>query len=369
MGALIGAETQSALRKKERSLVVSFCEVWEQLTSLTTYLVFQLFETVLRRDSVRLTASANAFALGACVKGTVLCDNCVPWGTHSQVKMASAVPSTSRSELVEGEGDAWPTETGRFLPMARKVDLIIEELEVEFRILRELKEAMEGERGRGDSRDLLAQQMEGLKEELLRLRQKKATIARLALTKSRYAWERATWAADDPYWVARPTSTHDQETEIERAYKSLEDAMGVHEQQLELSRTEWALGFIDLEIGRLQDLYVAHSNWDETTEEKRTHRQYERDVGGASTEDLLRVISDRIQQLETTAVELRRRRRGFQRREELLGRAPGGRANIGSAPVRENDVNTDSDGAVGERVLPEGDDYAGMPPLVPSRWS
>ena len=66
--------------------------------------------------------------------------------------------------------------------MARKVDLIIEELEVKFRILGELKEAMEGERGRGDSRDLLARQMEGLKEELLRLRQKKATIARLALT-------------------------------------------------------------------------------------------------------------------------------------------------------------------------------------------
>ena len=47
--------------------------------------------------------------------------------------------------------------------MARKVDLIIEELEVKFRILGELKEAMEGERGRGDSRDLLARQMEGLK--------------------------------------------------------------------------------------------------------------------------------------------------------------------------------------------------------------
>ena len=113
--------------------------------------------------------------------------------------------------------------------------------------------------------------------------------------------------------------------------------MGVHEQQLDLSRTEWVLGFVKLEIERLQDLYVAHANWDETTEEKRMRRQYERDVGGASTEDLLRVISDRIQQLETRAVDLGRRRRGFQRREELMGRAtrtPGGGATIGPVPVR-----------------------------------
>ena len=234
MGASIGAGTLFALRKEERSLVVSCCDVREQLTSLLACVVCLLF--------VRFSSETVY----------VLDNNWVHLGTHSQVTMALAGPSTSRSELVEGEGDAWPTETGRFLPMARKVDLIIEELEVEFRILRELREAMEGERGRGDSRDLLARQMEGLKEELLRLRKKKATIARLALTKARYAWERATWAGDDPYWVARPVSEHDQESAIGRAYKSLEDAMGVHEQQLELSRTEWDLGFVELEIGRVK---------------------------------------------------------------------------------------------------------------------
>ena len=355
MGASIGAGTLFALRKEERSLVVSCCDVREQLTSLLAYVVCLLF--------VRFS-SETVYVLG---------NNRVHLGTHLQVKMASsgngAGPSNARSELVEGEGDAWPTETGRFLPMARKVDLIIEELEVEFRILRELREAMEGERGRGDSRDLLARQMEGLKEELLRLRQKKATIARLALTKARYAWERATWAGDDPYWVARPVGEHDQESAIGRAYKSLEDAMGVHEQQLELSRTEWDLGFVELEIGRLQDLYVAHANWDETTEEKRMRRQYERDVGGASTEDLLRVISDRIQLLETRAVDLGRRRRGFLRREDLMGRAPGGGATSGPVPVRDGAADTESGGAVEVRGLPEGEDYVGMPPLVPSRWS
>ena len=164
-------------------------------------------------------------------------------------------------------------------------------------------------------------------------------------------------------------SEHDQESVIGRAYKSLEDAMGVHEQQLELSRTEWDLGFVELEIGRLQNLYVAHANWDETAEEKRMRRQYERDVRGASTEDLLRVISDRIQLLETRAVDLERRRRGFLRREDLMGRAPGGGATSGPVPVRDGAADTASVGAVEERGLPEGEDYVGMPPLVPIRWS
>ena len=34
--------------------------------------------------------------------------------------------------------------------------------------------------------------------------------------------------------------------------------------------------------------------------------------------------------------------------------------------MRDGGVNTDSDGAVKERGLPEGEDYVGMPPLVPA---
>lgn len=81
--------------------------------------------------------------------------------TRSVLKVIICVPSTSRSELVEGEGDAWPRETGCYLPIARKVDT-------------EGAKGAKGfhgreERGCGDFRELLAWQMEGLKEELQRL--------------------------------------------------------------------------------------------------------------------------------------------------------------------------------------------------------
>ena len=74
------------------------------------------------------------------------------------LKVIICVPSTSRRELVEGEGDAWPRETGCCLPIARKVDT-------------EGAKGFHGreERGCGDFRELLAWQMEGPKEELQRL--------------------------------------------------------------------------------------------------------------------------------------------------------------------------------------------------------
>ena len=74
-------------------------------------------------------------------------------------------------------------------------------------------------------------------------------------------------------------------------------------------------GFLEMEIGRLQDLYVAHTNCEETDEEKVTRRRQEREEGGATTDDLLDAVVQRISALETAASTQTRLRKQLCQRE------------------------------------------------------
>jgi hypothetical protein len=213
------------------------------------------------------------------------------------------------------------TEYKRRATWMAKLDQLIEEVRVELNESRTLLAAFEPYKRHQEGCKVLQMEVKRFQLELEGLQEKKRLAERFEKLRVTYAQDRLEWTGLDPCWTAARPGTAAPPTaqpglrRSDRLRHHLEDELYKERFQIQMERCRHEKQSLEMEIGRLQDLYVKWSPRGETAGTKAKRSCDERRLFGMTTEDFLEVICRRITAAEREATRVLRRRTQLMKEE------------------------------------------------------